>query len=83
MAHKVKKIVNLPDVSMQNYELIKANVFLYPEYMKDELTKKWNWYICYSDKGKITRYNKAVASNELNLCIHLAIIDRFKKLIKK
>ena len=80
---KRDKIINLPDVSKQNYELIKAGVLVYPEYMKDSITKKWSWYVCYSDNGKVTRYNKAVASNELNLCIHLAIIDRFKKLIKK
>jgi len=80
---KRKEIINLPDVSKQNYELIKAGVFVYPEYMKDELTKKWSWYVCYSYNGKVTRYNKTVATNELNLCIHLAILDRFKKLIKK
>ena len=80
---KRKEITNLPDVSKQNYELIKAGVKVFPEYMKDELTKKWSWYVCYSDNGKVTRYNKTVATNELNLCIHLAILDRFKKLIKK
>jgi len=80
---KRKEIINLPDVSKQNYELIKAGVKIYPEYMKDELTKKWSWYILYSDNGKITRYNKPVSSNEINLCVHLAILDRYKKLTKK
>ena len=80
---KRAKIINLPDVSKQNYELIKANVLVYPEYMKDELTKKWSWYILYSDNGNIVRYNKPISSNEINISLHLAIIDRHKKLIKK
>jgi len=82
MAHKVKKIVILPDVSNQNYELIKAGVKVFPEYMKDELTKKWSWYILYSDNGKIVRYNKPISSNEINLCMNLAILDRYNKLEK-
>lgn len=80
---KRKEITNLPDVSNQNYELIKAGVKIYPEYMKDTITKKWSWYILYSDNGKITRYNKPISSNEINLCVHLAILDRYKKLIAK
>jgi len=80
---KRAKITNLPDVSNQNYELIKAGVKVFPEYMKDELTKKWSWYILYSDNGKVTRYNKQVSANEINLCVHLAILDRFNKLTKK
>ena len=79
---KLTKITNLPDVSKQNYELIKAGVKVFPEYMKDELTKKWSWYILYSDNGKVTRYNKPISSNELNLCVHLAILDRYNKLEK-
>ena len=80
---KRKEIINLPDVSTQNYELIKAGVHVYPEFMKDPITKKWSWYILYSDNGKITRYNKPISSNEINLCVHLAILDRHKKLTKK
>mgnify|MGYP003408620286 FL=1 len=80
---KRKEITNLPDVSKQNYELIKAGVHVYPEYMKDPITKKWSWYILYSDNGKITRYNKAISSNEINISLHLAILDRFNKLTKK
>ena len=80
---KRTKITNLPDVSKQNYELIKAGVKIFPEYMKDELTKKWSWYILYSDNGKIVRYNKPISSNEINISLHLAILDRFKKLTKK
>jgi len=83
MTHKVKKNIILPDVSKQNYELIKVGVLVYPEYMKDELTKKWSWYILYSDNGKIIRYNKQVSANEINLCVHLVILDRYKKLIEK
>jgi hypothetical protein len=79
---KLKEITNLPDVSNQNYELIKAGVHVYPEFMKDPITKKWSWYILYSDNGKITRYNKPISSNEINISLHLAILDRFKKLIK-
>ena len=79
---KLTKITNLPDVSKQNYELIKAGVKVFPEYMKDELTKKWSWYILYSDNGKVTRYNKPVSANEINLCVHLAILDRYNKLEK-
>lgn len=79
---KRNQITNLPDVSNQNYELIKAGVHVYPEFMKDPITKKWSWYILYSDNGKITRYNKPISSNEINISLHLAILDRFKKLIK-
>ena len=80
---KRKEITNLPDVSNQNYELIKAGVKVYPEYMKDPITKKWSWYILYSVNGKITRYNKPISSNEINLCVHLAILSLYKKLIEK
>jgi len=80
---KRNQITNLPDVSKQNYELIKAGIKVFPEYMKDELTKKWSWYILYSDNGKVIRYNKPVSANEINLCVHLAILDRYKKLILK
>ena len=80
---KRNQIINLPDVSKQNYELIKAGVLIYPEYMKDSITKKWSWYILYSDNGKVTRYNKPISSNEINISLHLAIIDRHKKLTKK
>ena len=79
---KRAKITNLPDVNKQNYELIKAGVKVYPEYMKDPITKKWSWYILYSDNGKIVRYNKPISSNEINISLHLAILDRHKKLIK-
>jgi hypothetical protein len=79
---KRKGITNLPDVSKQNYELIKAGVKVFPEYMKDPITKKWSWYILYSDNGKVTRYNKPISSNEINLCVHLSIIDRYNKLEK-
>ena len=82
MANRAK-IINLPDVSKQNYELIKAGVFVFPEFMKDPITKKWSWYILYSDNGKITRYNKPITSNEINISLHLAILDRHKKLTKK
>jgi len=80
---KRNQITNLPDVSKQNYELIKAGIKVFPEYMKDELTKKWSWYILYSDNGNIVRYNKPISSNEINISLHLAILDRFKKLTKK
>lgn len=80
---KRKEITNLPEVSKQNYELIKAGIKIYPEYMKDQLSKKWNWYILYSDNGKVTRYEKPISSNEINSCVHLAILDRYKKLIAK
>jgi len=80
---KRAKITNLPDVSNQNYELIKAGIKVFPEYMKDELTKKWSWYILYSDNGKVIRYNKQVSANEINISLHLAILDRFNKLTKK
>ena len=79
---KRAKITNLPDVSKQNYEIIKAGVKVFPEYMKDELTKKWSWFILYSENGKVIRYNKPISSNEINLCVHLAIIDRYNKLTK-
>ena len=79
---KRKEITNLPDVSKQNYELIKAGVKVFPEYMKDPITKKWSWYILYSDNGKITRYNKPISSNDINISLHLAILSRHKKLIK-
>lgn len=79
---KRAKITNLPDVSKQNYELIKAGVHVYPEYMKDPITKKWSWYILYSDNGKVVRYNKPISSNEINISLHLAILSRHKKLIK-
>ena len=80
---KRAKIINLPDVSKQNYELIKSGVKIYPEFMKDPITKKWSWYILYSDNGKITRYNKPISANEINLCVHLAILSLYKKLNKK
>ena len=80
---KRKEITNLPDVSKQNYELIKAGVHVYPEFMKDPITKKWSWYILYSDNGKIVRYNKPISSNEINISLHLAILDRHNKLTKK
>ena len=80
---KLKEITNLPDVSNQNYELIKAGVHVYPEFMKDPITKKWSWYILYSDNGKVVRYNKPISSNEINISLHLAILDRHKKLTKK
>ena len=80
---KRSTITNLPDVSIQSYELIKAGVKIYPEYMKDSITKKWSWYILYNDNGNIVRYNKPISSNEINISLHLAIIDRHKKLTKK
>lgn len=80
---KRKEITNLPDVSKQNYELIKAGVKVFPEYMKDSITKKWSWYILYSDNGKVVRYNKPISSNDINISLHLAILDRFNKLTKK
>ena len=80
---KRKEITNLPDVSNQNYLLIKAGIKVYPQYMKDPITKKWSWYILYSDNGKVTRYNKLISANEINLCVHLAILSLYKKLIEK
>lgn len=80
---KRKEITNLPDVSNQNYLLIKAGVKVFPEYMKDPITKKWSWYILYSNNGKVTRYNKPISTNEINLCVHLAILSLYKKLIEK
>ena len=80
---KLKEITNLPDVSNQNYELIKAGVHVYPEFMKDPITKKWSWYILYSDKGKVIKKKKKKSSNEKNISLHLAILSRFKKLTKK
>lgn len=80
---KRAKIINLPDVSNQNYLLIKAGVKFFLEYMKDPITKKWSWYILYSNNGKVTRYEKPITSNEINLCVHLAILSLYKKLIEK
>lgn len=80
---KRKEITNLPDVSNQNYLLIKSGVKVYPEYIKDSITKKWSWYILYSDNGKVTRYEKPISANEINLCVHLAILSLYKKLIEK
>jgi hypothetical protein len=80
---KRAKITNLPDVSKQNYEIIKAGIKVFPDWVQDKITKKWNWYIFYNDNGNIVRYNKPVNSNDLNLSIHLSILDRYNKLIKK
>lgn len=79
---KRKEITNLPDVSNQNYLLIKAGVKVFPQYMKDSITKRWSWYILYSNNGKVTRYEKPITSNEINLCVHLAILSLYKKLTK-
>lgn len=77
---KRKLQTKLPDVSIQSYELIKAGTKVYPDFIKDPITKKWNWYVCYEEKGKVTRFNKPVNSADLNEAIHKSIIYLHKNL---
>lgn len=74
---KRDKITNLPDVSKQNYEIIKAGVKVYPVYFRGK------WHIEIDNKGKIQRFEKAIVQNEVNLAVHKTILYCHEKIIKK
>ena len=71
---KISKITNLPDVSKQNYELIKAGVKVYP------ISHRNKWYIEIDNNGKLQRFDKAIAQNEVNLAVHKTILYCFEKI---
>jgi len=74
---KRKEITNLPDVSKQNYELIKAGIKVYPIHFIGK------WRIEINNKGKIQRFEKAITQNEINLAVHKTILYCFEKINKK
>jgi len=74
---KRAKITNLPDVSNQNYEIIKAGVKVYP------ISHRNKWYIEIDNNGKLQRFDKAIAQNEINLAVHKTILYCYEKINKK
>lgn len=71
---KRAKIINLPDVSKQNYELIKAGVKVYPIHFR------YKWWIEINNNGKIQRFEKAITQNEINLAVHKTILYCYEKI---
>ena len=73
---KRAKITNLPDVSKQNYEIIKAGVKVYP------VSHRNKWFIEIDNNGKLQRFEKAIAQNEINLAVHKTILYCYDKIKK-
>ena len=74
---KRKEITNLPDVSKQNYEIIKAGVKVYP------ISHRNKWFIEIDNNGKLQRFEKAIAQNEINYAIAKTILYCHEKINKK
>jgi hypothetical protein len=74
---KRKEITNLPDVSKQNYEIIKAGVKVYP------ISHRNKWFIEIDNNGTIQRFEKAIAQNEVNLAVHKTILYCYDKINTK
>lgn len=74
---KRKEITNLPDVSKQNYEIIKAGVKVYP------ISHRNKWYIEIDNNGTIQRFEKAIAKNEVNYAMAKTILYCYEKINKK
>lgn len=68
------KITNLPDVSIQSYELIKSGIKVYPIHFRGK------WWIEINNNGKIQRFEKAIAQNEINLAVHKTILYCYEKI---
>ncbi len=74
---KRPKAINLPDVSKQNYEIIKAGVKVYPVYFRGK------WFIEIDNNGTIQRFEKSIVQNEVNLAVHKTILYCYEKINKK
>jgi hypothetical protein len=74
---KRKTTTQLPDVSKQNYELIKAGVKVYPVHFRGK------WFIEIENNGTIQRFEKSVTQQEINLAVHSTIIYCYKRLTEK
>jgi len=71
---KRKEITHLPDVQKEHYHITKAGVKVYPVHFRS------NWYIEIDNNGKIQRFEKSVAQQEINLAVHNTILYCFKRL---
>lgn len=77
---KRKPIIKLPDVQKEHYYITKRGVKVYPEFVQDKITKRWNWKICIDNNGKIQMFDKIVSSDELNLSLHKTILYCYERL---
>lgn len=64
----------LPDVSNENYRLIKAGIKVYP------VATNGKWKIHVDNNGKITIFNKVITQKEVNYAINQTITFMFNKL---
>jgi hypothetical protein len=74
---KRKAKTHIPDSSKEAYECIKKGIKVYPIY------KNGRWFICYEINGKVTRYDKHIQQEEINLSVCKTYIHLYQTKILK
>jgi hypothetical protein len=74
---KRKTTTQLPNLQNEHYEITKAGVKVYPVHFRGK------WFIEIYNNGKIQRFEKAIAQNEINYEIAKTILYCYEKINKK